>query len=172
MADTPRCHLTCSARTPAQSEDDPIGWFELENDWNDVEIKLQQCRIAKVRLNFKRRHHLKYSAPVSALSRLPYILTPAATAPHPLFLLPCLPSVPDGEVPLHQARLDRRASGRAVAQLPRLPVPRGREAGGPGQPQHGGRQLRLRRGVWPLPPQQDAVLHPAADTRHGNSPRH
>uniref|UniRef100_A0A669B698 Zinc finger ZZ-type and EF-hand domain containing 1 n=1 Tax=Oreochromis niloticus TaxID=8128 RepID=A0A669B698_ORENI len=25
----------------------PIGWFELEDDWNDVEIKLQQCRVAK-----------------------------------------------------------------------------------------------------------------------------
>lgn len=48
MADTPSCHLTCSARTPAQSEDEPIGWFELEDDWNDVEIKLQQCRVAKV----------------------------------------------------------------------------------------------------------------------------
>ncbi|XP_026036910.1 zinc finger ZZ-type and EF-hand domain-containing protein 1 isoform X2 [Astatotilapia calliptera] len=36
-----------SARTPAQSEDEPIGWFELEDDWNDVEIKLQQCRVAK-----------------------------------------------------------------------------------------------------------------------------
>uniref|UniRef100_A0A3P8R6J0 Zinc finger, ZZ-type with EF hand domain 1 n=1 Tax=Astatotilapia calliptera TaxID=8154 RepID=A0A3P8R6J0_ASTCA len=35
------------SRTPAQSEDEPIGWFELEDDWNDVEIKLQQCRVAK-----------------------------------------------------------------------------------------------------------------------------
>lgn len=35
-------------RIPAQSEDEPIGWFELEDDWNDVEIKLQQCRVAKV----------------------------------------------------------------------------------------------------------------------------
>ncbi|XP_070699308.1 zinc finger ZZ-type and EF-hand domain-containing protein 1 [Pempheris klunzingeri] len=34
-------------RIPAQSEDEPIGWFELEDDWNDVEIKLQQCRVAK-----------------------------------------------------------------------------------------------------------------------------
>ncbi|KAM8835522.1 zinc finger ZZ-type and EF-hand domain-containing protein 1 isoform 1-T1 [Synchiropus picturatus] len=34
-------------RMPAQSEDEPIGWFELEDDWNDVEIKLQQCRVAK-----------------------------------------------------------------------------------------------------------------------------
>ncbi|XP_068457200.1 zinc finger ZZ-type and EF-hand domain-containing protein 1 [Clinocottus analis] len=32
---------------PTQSEDEPIGWFELEDDWNDVEIKLQQCRVAK-----------------------------------------------------------------------------------------------------------------------------
>ncbi|KAJ8412355.1 hypothetical protein AAFF_G00126910 [Aldrovandia affinis] len=29
------------------AEDEPIGWFELEDDWNDVEIKLQQCRITK-----------------------------------------------------------------------------------------------------------------------------
>lgn len=42
------CHLIFSVRIPAQSEDEPIGWFELENDWNDAEIKLQQCRVAKV----------------------------------------------------------------------------------------------------------------------------
>ncbi|RVE63589.1 hypothetical protein OJAV_G00137730 [Oryzias javanicus] len=36
-----------NVRTSAQSEDEPIGWFELEDDWNDVQIKLQQCRIAK-----------------------------------------------------------------------------------------------------------------------------
>lgn len=35
-----------------QSEDEPIGWFELENDWNDTEIKLQHCRVAKVHLAF------------------------------------------------------------------------------------------------------------------------
>ncbi|KAG9341464.1 hypothetical protein JZ751_019274 [Albula glossodonta] len=29
------------------TEDEPIGWFELEDDWNDVEIKLQLCRITK-----------------------------------------------------------------------------------------------------------------------------
>ncbi|XP_062261903.1 zinc finger ZZ-type and EF-hand domain-containing protein 1 isoform X1 [Platichthys flesus] len=34
-------------RIPAQSEDEPIGWFELEEDWNDIEIRLQQCRVAK-----------------------------------------------------------------------------------------------------------------------------
>uniref|UniRef100_A0A8C9TVL8 Zinc finger ZZ-type and EF-hand domain containing 1 n=1 Tax=Scleropages formosus TaxID=113540 RepID=A0A8C9TVL8_SCLFO len=28
-------------------EDEPIGWFELEDDWNDVEINLQQCRVTK-----------------------------------------------------------------------------------------------------------------------------
>lgn len=44
-------------RIPALSEDEPIGWFEVEEDWNDVEIKLQQCRVAKVnsvsRLNWQ-----------------------------------------------------------------------------------------------------------------------
>ncbi|XP_056909607.1 zinc finger ZZ-type and EF-hand domain-containing protein 1 [Takifugu flavidus] len=29
------------------SEEEPIGWFELENDWNDADIRLQQCRVAK-----------------------------------------------------------------------------------------------------------------------------
>ncbi|XP_036197169.1 zinc finger ZZ-type and EF-hand domain-containing protein 1 isoform X1 [Myotis myotis] len=28
-------------------EDDPIGWFELEEEWDEAEIKLQQCRIAR-----------------------------------------------------------------------------------------------------------------------------
>lgn len=46
--DTSFCRLTCSVKLQVQSEDDPIGWFELEEDWNDVEIKLQQCRVAKV----------------------------------------------------------------------------------------------------------------------------
>ncbi|KAM9846213.1 zinc finger ZZ-type and EF-hand domain-containing protein 1 [Aulostomus maculatus] len=36
-----------NVKIPAQSEDEPIGWFEVEEDWNDVEIKLQQCRVAK-----------------------------------------------------------------------------------------------------------------------------
>ncbi|XP_033954459.1 zinc finger ZZ-type and EF-hand domain-containing protein 1 [Pseudochaenichthys georgianus] len=36
-----------NVKIPTQSEDEPIGWFELEEDWNDVEIKLQQCRVAK-----------------------------------------------------------------------------------------------------------------------------
>lgn len=29
-------------------EDDPIGWFELEEEWDEAEIKLQQCRVARV----------------------------------------------------------------------------------------------------------------------------
>ncbi|XP_036308212.1 zinc finger ZZ-type and EF-hand domain-containing protein 1 isoform X3 [Pipistrellus kuhlii] len=28
-------------------EDDPIGWFELEEEWDEAEIKLQQCRVAR-----------------------------------------------------------------------------------------------------------------------------
>ncbi|KAI4877405.1 hypothetical protein NFI96_011706 [Prochilodus magdalenae] len=28
------------------SEEEPVGWFELEEDWNDVELKLQQCRVS------------------------------------------------------------------------------------------------------------------------------
>uniref|UniRef100_A0A3B5B598 Zinc finger ZZ-type and EF-hand domain containing 1 n=1 Tax=Stegastes partitus TaxID=144197 RepID=A0A3B5B598_9TELE len=37
----------CGCLYSSQCEDEPIGWFELEDDWNDVEIKLQQCRVAK-----------------------------------------------------------------------------------------------------------------------------
>lgn len=37
-------------RVPERSEDEPIGWFELEDDWDDLEIKLQQCRVAKVNI--------------------------------------------------------------------------------------------------------------------------
>ncbi|XP_077447834.1 zinc finger ZZ-type and EF-hand domain-containing protein 1 [Stigmatopora argus] len=36
-----------NARIAGLSEDEPVGWFEVEDDWNDVEIKLQQCRVAK-----------------------------------------------------------------------------------------------------------------------------
>lgn len=46
--DTIALTITVSVRIPSQCEDEPIGWFELEDDWNDVEIKLQQCRVAKV----------------------------------------------------------------------------------------------------------------------------
>ena len=89
---------SCSVKLPAQSEDQPIGWFELEEDWNDVEIKLQQCRIAKVRT---RAHThallipppwLPVSAQSSELGRFYwlYIKTnrnlKALLAPHELFL--------------------------------------------------------------------------------------
>ncbi|XP_066491104.1 LOW QUALITY PROTEIN: zinc finger ZZ-type and EF-hand domain-containing protein 1 [Tiliqua scincoides] len=28
-------------------EEDPIGWFEMEEEWDEVEVKMQQCRISK-----------------------------------------------------------------------------------------------------------------------------
>ncbi|XP_028937724.1 zinc finger ZZ-type and EF-hand domain-containing protein 1 isoform X1 [Ornithorhynchus anatinus] len=28
-------------------EDEPVGWFELEEEWDEVDAKMQQCRIAK-----------------------------------------------------------------------------------------------------------------------------
>ncbi|XP_067328154.1 zinc finger ZZ-type and EF-hand domain-containing protein 1 [Anolis sagrei] len=28
-------------------EDDPVGWFETEEEWDEVEVKMQPCRIAK-----------------------------------------------------------------------------------------------------------------------------
>ncbi|XP_056313919.1 zinc finger ZZ-type and EF-hand domain-containing protein 1 [Danio aesculapii] len=36
-----------SSRITESSEEEPIGWFEVEEDWNDVDIKLQQCRVSK-----------------------------------------------------------------------------------------------------------------------------
>ncbi|XP_076867897.1 LOW QUALITY PROTEIN: zinc finger ZZ-type and EF-hand domain-containing protein 1 [Brachyhypopomus gauderio] len=35
-----------SSGAPELKEDEPVGWFELEDDWNDVEIKLQHCRVS------------------------------------------------------------------------------------------------------------------------------
>nr|XP_014350788.1 PREDICTED: zinc finger ZZ-type and EF-hand domain-containing protein 1 [Latimeria chalumnae] len=29
------------------TEDDPVGWFELKEDWDEVEVKLLECRITK-----------------------------------------------------------------------------------------------------------------------------
>lgn len=44
--------LSCVYRIGCSSddlgEDDPIGWFELEEEWDEAEIKLQQCRVARV----------------------------------------------------------------------------------------------------------------------------
>uniref|UniRef100_A0A6J0V4H1 Zinc finger ZZ-type and EF-hand domain-containing protein 1 isoform X1 n=1 Tax=Pogona vitticeps TaxID=103695 RepID=A0A6J0V4H1_9SAUR len=28
-------------------EQDPVGWFELEEEWDEVEVRMQQCRISK-----------------------------------------------------------------------------------------------------------------------------
>ncbi|XP_044849894.1 zinc finger ZZ-type and EF-hand domain-containing protein 1 isoform X1 [Mauremys mutica] len=28
-------------------EDDPVGWFEVEEEWDEVEVKMQQCRISQ-----------------------------------------------------------------------------------------------------------------------------
>ncbi|KAF6300206.1 zinc finger ZZ-type and EF-hand domain containing 1 [Rhinolophus ferrumequinum] len=28
-------------------EDDPVGWFELEEEWDEADVKLQQCRVAR-----------------------------------------------------------------------------------------------------------------------------
>lgn len=36
----------CSA--DGLGEDDPVGWFELEEEWDEADVKLQRCRVAKV----------------------------------------------------------------------------------------------------------------------------
>uniref|UniRef100_A0A3B1J6T6 Uncharacterized protein n=1 Tax=Astyanax mexicanus TaxID=7994 RepID=A0A3B1J6T6_ASTMX len=33
-------------RAAEMTEEEPVGWFELEDDWNDAEIKLQLCRVS------------------------------------------------------------------------------------------------------------------------------
>lgn len=30
-------------------DDDPIGWFEVEEEWDEVDVRMQQCRVAQVR---------------------------------------------------------------------------------------------------------------------------
>lgn len=112
-----------------QSEDEPIGWFELEEDWNDVEIQLQQCRVAKVPvcvlLTFE-PFYLMFgtffvtSRPFCELFNIYWLCSPNVL----LFLVFL---VPDGEIPLHQAGLCR-AAGCAEPQLQWLPVSRNREA--------------------------------------------
>lgn len=32
-------------------EDDPVGWFEAEDEWDEVDVKMQQCRVSQVRNN-------------------------------------------------------------------------------------------------------------------------
>lgn len=29
-------------------ESDPVAWFELEEEWDEVDIRMQQCKTAKV----------------------------------------------------------------------------------------------------------------------------
>uniref|UniRef100_UPI00398EF9C9 zinc finger ZZ-type and EF-hand domain-containing protein 1 isoform X2 n=1 Tax=Pristiophorus japonicus TaxID=55135 RepID=UPI00398EF9C9 len=36
-----------SGQTADPEGDDPVGWFELEDEWNETEVKLQTCRISK-----------------------------------------------------------------------------------------------------------------------------
>ncbi|XP_075417283.1 zinc finger ZZ-type and EF-hand domain-containing protein 1 isoform X2 [Tenrec ecaudatus] len=40
-----RSRIGCSSED--LGEDDPVGWFELEEEWDEADVKLQQCRIAK-----------------------------------------------------------------------------------------------------------------------------
>uniref|UniRef100_A0A8C0XJX8 Zinc finger ZZ-type and EF-hand domain-containing protein 1 n=1 Tax=Castor canadensis TaxID=51338 RepID=A0A8C0XJX8_CASCN len=40
-----KCRTGCSS--DVLGEDDPIGWFELEEEWDEADVKLQQCRVAK-----------------------------------------------------------------------------------------------------------------------------
>lgn len=49
------CEYSCLYRIGCSSddlgEDDPIGWFELEEEWDEADVKLQQCRVAKVSIS-------------------------------------------------------------------------------------------------------------------------
>ncbi|KAJ8783813.1 hypothetical protein J1605_008856 [Eschrichtius robustus] len=44
---TPRADLLIGCPSDNLGEDDPIGWFELEEEWDEADVKLQQCRVAK-----------------------------------------------------------------------------------------------------------------------------
>lgn len=41
------CRSSCSCDD--LGDDDPIGWFEVEEEWDEVDVKMQQCRISQVR---------------------------------------------------------------------------------------------------------------------------
>ncbi|XP_013007495.2 zinc finger ZZ-type and EF-hand domain-containing protein 1 [Cavia porcellus] len=40
-----KSRIGCSADD--LGEDDPVGWFELEDEWDEADVKLQQCRVAQ-----------------------------------------------------------------------------------------------------------------------------
>ncbi|XP_077167465.1 zinc finger ZZ-type and EF-hand domain-containing protein 1 isoform X1 [Paroedura picta] len=44
-----RQFLKIRSSTPCDElgEEDPVGWFEMEDEWDEVEVKMQQCRISK-----------------------------------------------------------------------------------------------------------------------------
>lgn len=46
------CPCRSSTSRDELGEEDPVGWFEMEEEWDEVEIKMQQCRISKVKLLF------------------------------------------------------------------------------------------------------------------------
>lgn len=49
------CDHHCVYRVGCSSddlgEDDPIGWFELEEEWDEADVKLQHCRVAQVSIS-------------------------------------------------------------------------------------------------------------------------
>uniref|UniRef100_A0A8C6XXY4 Zinc finger ZZ-type and EF-hand domain containing 1 n=1 Tax=Naja naja TaxID=35670 RepID=A0A8C6XXY4_NAJNA len=42
-----RHFLKTSTLCDELGEEDPVGWFEMEEEWDEVEVKMQQCRISK-----------------------------------------------------------------------------------------------------------------------------
>ncbi|XP_033027640.1 zinc finger ZZ-type and EF-hand domain-containing protein 1 isoform X1 [Lacerta agilis] len=44
-----RHFLKARSSTPRDElgEEDPVGWFEMEEEWDEMEVKMQQCRISK-----------------------------------------------------------------------------------------------------------------------------
>uniref|UniRef100_A0A8C2TBV7 Zinc finger ZZ-type and EF-hand domain containing 1 n=1 Tax=Coturnix japonica TaxID=93934 RepID=A0A8C2TBV7_COTJA len=36
-----------SSSSDELGDDDPIGWFEVEEEWDEVDVKMQQCRVAQ-----------------------------------------------------------------------------------------------------------------------------
>lgn len=82
---------------------------------------------------------------------------------------PSLLKVCDGEIPLHQARLDSWASWGAVPQFQWLPVSGDGEDGGHGQPHSREGEDQPWSCLWPFSAQQESPVYKTADTRHGDS---
>ncbi|KAK2506642.1 hypothetical protein MC885_001067, partial [Smutsia gigantea] len=69
-------------------EDDPIGWFELEEEWDEADVKLQQCRYLMVKFLCARQESAERLG-VQGLSISGYLRPARAEAPHSIVCAHC-----------------------------------------------------------------------------------